>query len=119
MKSVLRCVCLGALLNVLYFLFWKATHITIIALIVSIGITAGIVFLYNKKLNLNFLQIFQLSVGIGVAYIIWGWILIIIFPPTVIRDIGDIIEPFHQCFMNGMATIAMIPIINMVKYLKK
>lgn len=108
----------GTLLISFYFLLWKLSHSSFIAFIISFVITAAITSFYSNKLNLKSMGVIQLSMGTGIAFIILAWISITLFPPAVLRDIGDIVNPYLKSLLFGLITIVIMTLFNLFKFRK-
>lgn len=118
MKLFIRSALFGTLLISFYLLLWKLSLSSLIAFIISLVITTTITTIYSHKINLKSMGVIQLSVGTGIAFIILAWVIITLFPPTVIRDIGDIFNPYLKSLVYGLITIVIMPSFNLFKFRK-
>jgi hypothetical protein len=116
LKLFIRSALFGTILFSFYLLLWKLSLSSLLAFIISLVITATISSIYGHKINLKIKYVIQLSVGSGIAFISLAWVGITLFPPTVIRDIGDIVYPYLKSLEYGLITIVIIPLFNLFKF---
>ncbi|HBI05290.1 MAG TPA: hypothetical protein DDY49_14830 [Paenibacillaceae bacterium] len=90
----------------IYFSLWSSISISLIFSLILFG-------LYSHKLCKES-EIIKLSIGTGTLFIIFSWVGIKLFPPTKIRDLGDIIMPYFNSFFTGLIIIAFFLLVGII-----
>ncbi|MGM9985855.1 MAG: hypothetical protein ACI35O_01385 [Bacillaceae bacterium] len=85
--------------SLLIFIIFRGVFDLIVAFSLSLFISLIVYGAYIKKKNPTNREIIYVSLGTGLFFIIFSSIGIKLFPPTHIRDIGDLIMPYMNAFI--------------------
>ncbi|WP_027408455.1 hypothetical protein [Anoxybacteroides tepidamans] len=104
---------LGILL-LLLFLLARLVFSLWIAFFLSLIVPIGIFVYLIKKNRIKKAGFIKASFSGGIAFIIIAWIGIKIFPPSVIRDVWDILMPYIRAGYMGVIFSAILNLIGFV-----